>query len=118
MLLTKGYLQGRLDFKYKHVRSAGREEYLLKIIEEEEFSKVRYLRAITDSVIGAGCRSEGMITAAFKSYDDYLGLTLPYLVKKPKLGPEVTKRTMADVKAYLQKKRLELGTVPPEKKPS
>ena len=72
VLLTKGYLHGRLDFKPKTLLSGIREELILRAIEEEEISKIRYLRDLTDSIIGAGLRSEEMLDAAFKSYNDYL----------------------------------------------
>ena len=115
VLLTKGYLHGWLDFKRKTKLSAAREEFLLGAIEEEEFSKVRYLRAITDSVIGGSLRSKEMLQAAFDSFNDYLELTLPYLNKKPKMDSEVVKNELADIKAFLKKKRLELNSQSPKK---
>lgn len=110
VLLTKGYLHGWLDFKPKTKLSLAREEYLLRVIEEDEFSRIRQLRAVTDAVIGTGLRNKEMLQAAFDSFTDYLELTLPYLNKKPKMDSEVVKNELADIKAFLKKKKLELNS--------
>ena len=109
VLLTKGYLHGWLDFKPKTKLSRVREEFLIGVIEEEEIAKIRQLRTLTDATIGAALRSKDLLESSVESFNDYLELTLPYLRIKPKIGSELVQNELADIKAFLQKKKLELN---------
>ena len=112
ILLTDGYLHGWLDFKYKNPLSRAREEHILNCIEERKFAEVRQVRTIMDGIIGAGLRSPDLIKSAFASYDSYLELALPYLVKTDKLDPVAQKNELGDIKSFLRKKKLEMLNQP------
>ena len=92
-LLTRGYLTGRLDFKYKTPLSRLRERHILNEIEKELFKEFLVLRAQVDATVLSSIagRSKEAFEAPYKSVDSYSEIVLPYHYKKdnidPALGP-------------------------------
>jgi hypothetical protein len=116
-LLTEGYLQGWLTFKYNNPLSLAREEFIINQVEERKFAEARKMRVMLDVQVGAAARSPQLLQAAFDSFEDYLGLTLPYLFKQAKLDTESSKQQLSDIKAFLQKKKKELAASKPAVQP-
>lgn len=116
-MLTEGYLQGWLTFKYNNPLSLAREEFIINQVEERKFAEARKLRVMFDAQVGSAVRSPQMLQAAFDSFEDYLGLTLPYLFKPAKLDTESSKQQLSDIKAFLQKKKKEMAATKSAEQP-
>lgn len=82
VLLTKGYLDGLLTFKYVTPFSKAREEYILGLVEAREVQKVSELRAVVDASIASGIPKSETIKLAVESFDVYRNMALPYMAKE------------------------------------
>lgn len=81
-MLTRGFLTGRLDFKYKTPLSKAREDYILNVIEKEDFLAVKHARALFDALIASSPKTKpDALNMAFESFSDYQEFALPYLTK-------------------------------------
>lgn len=96
-LLTKGYYDGVLDFKYKTRFSRLREEYLLTVIEQEEIKKLFHLRATVDATLLAAIKTPEAMKQAFVAYDAYRELALPYLAKKDNIDDDKSLKQMKKI---------------------
>ena len=99
ILLTKGYLAGWLDFKYKNRFSYLRESFILTQIEKDLVSEILHLRAIAQSqYISINPKEGGKHTQ--KVIDEYSRITLPYAFNQGKIKNDPQK-TAEEWKALL-----------------
>lgn len=102
VLLTKGYLQGRLDFKYKNPLSRHRENYIVNQIEQEELHKIYSVRSLFDVVLGTALKSEDTIRASFDSYKVLVESVLPYSAKTNTIDIKSNKDTLIEIRKRLK----------------
>lgn len=85
VLLTEGFLKGWLSFDNKTPLSQLREEIILVALERLKASEVAANKTILDASIASGNLTQDTIKLAYESYEQYLGLSLPYGAKKVKM---------------------------------
>lgn len=71
-------------------------------IERIMFREVLSVKAGTDSAIASGFPSDASLKLAVDTFSKFMGLTLPYMAKDPKLDTGITKERMAEWKATLK----------------
>ena len=81
ILLTEGYLTGRLNFKYPEQQSLLREQFILRQIEQEKLLDLYKLKTLAQSIAFAVNPKEGTV-ATQKAMTYYSELSLPYIFKK------------------------------------
>lgn len=89
-LLTRGYLLGWLDFKYKHPFSRLRERLILREVERDLLKDIIQLRVTTESsllssVVG---HNKKALDIPYDGLEQYTQLILPYEYKKSKMNVE------------------------------
>lgn len=107
-MLTRGFLTGRLDFKYKTQLSKTREEYILNVIEREDILAVKQARALFDALIASSPKTKPeAIGMAFDSFADYQEFALPYLSKNRSIDKKLeSKETLKAIRERLQAAKL------------
>jgi len=110
ILLTEGFLNGWLDFKYNTRFSKLREEYILTYIERKQATEAIKLKSIIDACLASGKLTAETASIAYETFEKYIDLTLPYAIKKDKISNKViTKEELGDLKLLLQKGKEMLG---------
>lgn len=91
-LLTIGFLNGWLDFKYKNPLSATREEFLLRQAEKDLFCELQAAKLNHDASIAGGLVAANPkgLEYSKSTYDAYLKLKLPWIAKEVKLDNKLT----------------------------
>lgn len=103
-LLRKGYLLGRLDFKYKNPLSLARERHIINALEQEMVLKIVENQLQMDCAVASGLIAHDK--KAFKivkdSYDKYLQIALPYAHKNTNIDSnKLDKEALKEMKAFL-----------------
>jgi glutamyl/glutaminyl-tRNA synthetase len=105
-LLTTGYLRGWLSFEHKQKTSAVREEIILYRLEGEEYEDLLKERLRKDTVLVAGLnnKTDSLLKMIEDTYQLYLGLKLPELAKKLKIGvkQEISSQSLSDMRKILE----------------
>lgn len=107
-MLTRGFLTGRLDFKYKTPLSKAREDYILNAIEREDVAVVKQTRTLFDALIAASPKTKPeALNMAFESFSDYQEFALPYLSKNRSIDKKLeSKEALIAIRERLQAAKL------------
>ena len=110
VLLSQGYLDGRLSFEYKNPFSKIREEYLLDLTEKTIVCEALRIRAMSDIIQGASLGNADVVKSGRDSLREYTGLLLPYMIKTRKMeSKNLTPDTIKELKAILQETKKAAG---------
>ena len=110
VLLSQGYLDGRLSFEYKNPFSKIREEYFLDLMEKDIVCEALRIRAISDIIHGAAISNADVLKSGKDALREYTGLLLPYMLKTRKMeSKNLTPDTIKELKAILQETKKAAG---------
>jgi hypothetical protein len=105
-LLTKGYLRGWLTFEYPQKGSKLRENIIVYRLEGEEYEDLLKERLRKDTTIISGLQNKTgrLLKIIDDAYELYIGLKLPELAKKLKIGNEkqLANQSLADMRKLLE----------------
>ena len=105
-MLSIGYLQNWLDFKYPQTYSHLREELILDEIQRKLIADISYLKTVKEASLSAGLvqMDTKYSTWADKSFDTYVRSVLPSILPQSTIKPVKTTEDVAYWADILKKK--------------
>lgn len=98
VLLTRGFLDGVLDFQYKNPLSELRETFILNQIERKVYADQFRVDVLTDAAVVSGLHPD---KKNYQALDDkiarYRNMELPYLVETSKINKENRLQSEAEI---------------------